>query len=282
MYEDIPVLGVGIGWRRELARHIERHATEIDWCEIISEHYLNVPNEKLQHVRALAERFTLVPHGIDLSIGTDLPIDDDYLAGLERLLDDVDAPWFSDHLCFTRVPGFNIGQLTPLPFTEETAKVVVSKVRALRSRIARPFALENITNAFAMPHSMMSESEFITTVLERADVGLLLDVCNVFINSQNYGYDPFRFIESLPLERVIQVHIAGGHRSNGQWHDSHSFPVHEEVFELLEQVVARAPVKGILLERDDNFPESFQELLYDMSRAREILEQRSPMKMAVS
>jgi uncharacterized protein (UPF0276 family) len=106
--------------------------------------------------------------------------------------------------------------------------------------------------------------------LERADIGMLLDVCNLYFNSVNHGYDPYKFLNSIPLERVVQLHLAGGFRHGKKWVDSHSYPVHEEVFQLTDYIVAHAPVKGILLERDDNYPESFQELLDEMARAREI------------
>jgi uncharacterized protein (UPF0276 family) len=276
MYRNLPVLGVGIGWRQDLADDILRHAEYIDWCEVISEHYVNVAEDKFRQVERLAKTLPLSPHGIDLSIGTDAPIEDDYLDGLERLIDAVRAPWFSDHLCFTRVPGMNIGQLTPLPFTKAAVDLVVGKALKVRERIDTPFLLENITNSFLIPRPEMAETEFINAVLEEADIGMLLDVCNVFVNSQNYGYDPYGFIESLPLARVVHVHIAGGTQIGAHWHDSHSQPVQEEVFQLLEFVMAQAPVKGVLLERDSNFPDSFQELLDDLFRAREIFDRYSP------
>ncbi len=270
MYENLPAIGVGIGWRKEIADGILKNRERIDWCEIITEHYINVTPDKLDHIEKISKIFPLIPHGIDLSIGTDVPIEDEYLAGLEILVERLNPPWVTDHLCFTRVPGVNIGQLTPLQFSERVIEIVVEKVKRVKERINKPFLLENITYYFKIPGSELSESEFITRILEKADVGLLLDVCNLFMNSQNHGYDPYEFLQSIPLERVVQLHIAGGVRHKDKWIDTHSHSVHDEVFELVDYIVEHAPVKGILLERDSNYPASFTEILEELERAREI------------
>jgi uncharacterized protein len=270
MYSDIPTMGVGIGWRREIAQEIMLHKEHIDWCEVIAEHYINVTDDKLEQLSNLARTFPIVPHGIDLSIGTDRPVGAGYLEGLSALVKRLNAPWFTDHLCFTRVDGYNLGQLTPLQFSEETVEIVVRKIKRIKEKIPKPFLLENITYYFQFPGNEMSEPAFMTRVLEEADIGMLLDLCNLYINSINHGYDPYHFLASIPLDRVVQIHIAGGHQHHTKWIDSHSYSVHPEVFRLLEYVVSSAPVKGIILERDDNFPSSFQEVIADLAKAREI------------
>ncbi len=270
MYSSLPVLGVGIGYRKEIAKDIMKHREGIDWCEVIAEHYINVTEDKLDRVERLAQDFPIIPHGIDLSIGTDTPIEESYLEGLQTLISRVNPPWFTDHLCFTRVPGFSIGQLTPLQFSDGVIEIVVNKVKEVKKRINKPFLLENITYYFKIPGSELSEAQFLTRILEAADVGLLLDVCNLYMNSQNHGYDPHQFLKSIPLERVVQLHLAGGVRHNQKWVDSHSHPVHKEVFELMEYIVANAPVKAILIERDSNFPASFTELADELNYARAI------------
>src|SRR5262245_2020365 len=114
MFSEAPMLGVGIGWRKEIAEEILRCREHIDWCEVIAEHYINTTQDKLMHIERVSKSLPIVPHGVDLSIGTDMPIEEDYLSGLATLVELVNAPWFTDHLCFTRTPGYNMGQLTPL------------------------------------------------------------------------------------------------------------------------------------------------------------------------
>lgn len=268
MHSVIPSLGVGLGWRREVAGAIAARPPCVAWCEIIADNFIHATPEQQDPLRNLAGTLPVVPHAVDLSIGTDAPLDEAYLAGLATLVARVDAPWFSDHLCFTQAAGYRLGQLTPLPFSEGAVEVVVRKAKQIKTRISRPFLLENIAYGFRIPYGEMSEAEFITRVLERADTGLLLDLCNVYINAINHRYDPYRFLRSLPLGRVVQIHIAGGELHQGRWIDSHSQAVPDEVFELTEFVLARAPVKGILLERDTNFPASFSALEAELNRAQ--------------
>lgn len=269
-FADLPVLGVGIGWRKEIQQEILANSQHIDWLEIITEHYISQTEDRFRYLRQLAKSMPVIPHGIDLSIGTDVPVEDEYLESLSEIVEGLDAPWFTDHLCFTRVPGVNVGQLTPLQFSKTNVEIVVRKVNQIKSRIKRPFLLENITYQFKIPGGELQEAEFLTRVLEESDIGLLLDVTNLFINSSNHGYDPYRFLEAIPIERVVQLHVAGGEHYNNRWYDTHSMPVHEEVFDLVEYIVSHAPVKGILLERDANYPDSFQELIDDLCRVREV------------
>src|SRR5690606_8432696 len=115
----------------------------------------------------------------------------------------------SDHLCFTMVDHTNLNDLIPLPFTKECVDNIVARVRTVQDVLERPFLLENVTRYVTVSDREMSESEFINTILEEADCGLLLDVTNAYLNSQFHGNDALEFIRSLPLHRVGQMHLAG-------------------------------------------------------------------------
>jgi hypothetical protein len=229
--------------------------------------------EGLDRALPMLARRPLVPHGLELSVGADEPLDLEYCDEMAELVRRVGAPFFSDHLCMTRIGGLEIGQLTPLPFTPATAARCAAKAREAEEMVGAPFLLENITYGFEIPGSM-GEAEFIGRVVTGADCGLLLDLTNVFINSQNHRYDPYAFLDALPLSRVIQVHLAGGERHGDRWVDSHSRSVdaHPEVWGLLDHVVRRSPLRAILIERDQRFPDRFEEILSDIERAREIFE----------
>lgn len=279
---ELPNLGVGIGWREAIREEILGHPAGIDWCELISEHFIDVPEDRFAHAVDLAARMPVIPHGVDLSIGTDAPIDLRYVHALKTLIDAVKPGWFSDHLCFTRAEGLNLGQLGPLPFTMEAVDVVCRNIAAVQHHIKTPLILENITYDFVIPGAELSEAAFIAAILERSDIGLLLDVTNLHINSHNHGYDPFRFLSGIPSDRIVQLHVAGGQYRDGKWFDSHSHPVPEAVFELTAFVVARAPVRAILLERDTNFPEDFRDILDELHRARLLLRPGSASRISVA
>lgn len=269
--QDLPVLGIGIGYRPELHREQSRYEDRIDWFELIADRYLRSVPESIERALEMLGRHPLIPHGLEMSVGTDEPLDPGYLGEVNELVHALGAPFYSDHLCMTKAGGLEIGQLTPLPFTEATAERCAAKARQVQRALGVPFLLENISYGFAFP-SPMSEAGFIRRVVTDADCGMLLDLANVFINSQNHRYDPYAFLDALPLERVIQVHLAGGEVHAGRWVDSHSQSVdaHPEVWKLLEFVVQRAPVRAILIERDQNFPTEFAEMLEDIEHAREI------------
>lgn len=212
----------------------------------------------------------MVPHNVVLSVGTDMPLDEDYVDRAARLFERLEAPWYSDHLSFTKVPDIEIGQLTPLWFTRETLDVVVRNVKRIKEHIPIPLLLENITYYFAIPNSEMSEPEFITRALERTDCGLLLDVNNVYINARNHGYDAYEFLDSIPIERAVQVHIAGHRVEDSLIIDSHADKTSPEVLAILKYVVEKAPIKAISLEWDESFPADFGVLLSELEAARSI------------
>lgn len=268
--DQLPRLGVGLGFRRPLARQIIDHAGEIDFLEIISEHYLGFSRYDKRELRELRRRFTLVPHGLSLSPGTLEPADERYLRDVNRLVRKVDAPWWSDHLAMTRAGRIDIGHLAPVPMTREMLEVVCRNITRAKDRVRRPFAIENIAYTLQLPGADVSEAGFISRVLERTDSGLLLDLMNLHANSRNHGYDPYLFLDSIPLRRVVQVHIIGGHYAGGVLVDSHSRPTPEEVWRMLEFVARRTEIKAVLLEWDELFPE-FNVIVEQLERARAIL-----------
>jgi uncharacterized protein (UPF0276 family) len=270
MYDDLPQLGVGLGYRAPLHDDIIANAERIDFLEFISDQYLYRPQERIDELVCLLDTFPLIPHGIGMSVGTASGLDLDYLRRLSELAEQVNAPWYSDHLSFCKVPETDIEQLTPVWFTHESLDVMCRNVRQVKSVSPRPFLLENITYYFPLPGGDMTEAEFTTRVLEDTGTGLLLDVNNVSINSVNLGFDPYEFLASIPLERTVQIHLAGGKQVDELLVDTHSTVVTDQVWDLLGYVLDRAPVKAILLEWDQDWPE-FGVLLDHLDRAREML-----------
>lgn len=271
MLNEIPFLGAGLGFRREIKEEILSAADRIGFLELIADQYIDKPLVREQEAAELSQKFPVVLHGVDLSVGTDCPIDRAYLQGLRRVAEMVRPKWVSDHLCFTRVPGNSLGQLTPLSFHEEVVDIVVSHVRQVAEAFDCPFLLENISYYFVVPPSTMTEAEFITRVVRESGCWLLLDIANIRNNAVNNNYDPYEFIDRIPLDRVVQVHLAGSTYLKGVMIDSHSQPVSPEVFDLLRYAAPRMPaLKGVLVERDQNFPPA-EELFAELDKVREVL-----------
>jgi uncharacterized protein (UPF0276 family) len=266
---ELPALGVGIGFREPFRADLFRHRDGVDFLEITADHYFDSSDEKRAELELLAGHFPIIPHGLDLSLGGAEGIDDDYLEAMAELVKRLTPPWWSEHIAYTRAGGVSIGHLAPLAWTREAVEVVARNVDRVRQRISVPLILENITSPVIVPGGEMDEVEFVTSVLDRTGCGLLCDVTNLYINAVNHGHDLDDVLDRWPWDRVVQLHFAGGHWNNGSLIDSHAHPIPPEVWHVLEAAIARAPVRGIILERDENLP-PFAELLVDLERARTI------------
>jgi uncharacterized protein (UPF0276 family) len=270
-------LGVGLGFREQFRADLFLHQQEIDFLEITADHYLDARPQKLEELKMLKQHFPLVPHSLEMSLGSAEGIDEDYLEKVAELVEFVEPEWFSDHICFTKSGGVKIGHLAPVPYTYEALKVFVRNISKVKNRIKTPFVLENITYMMRFPSSEMSEGEFITRVLEETDCGLLLDVTNLYINARNHVYDWRAFLDELPLERVVQLHFVGLHKHQNLLIDAHANETQSEIWEVFREVCARCDVKGACLERDENFP-PFAEILNELKTARGLLENQNIKK----
>ena len=263
-------LGAGISMRRAYVADAIVNPGALDLIEIVAEHYFSPAPRLNDQLAALAARFTVVPHGLDLSLGSAGGVSKNHVRKLRELVECSAAPYWSEHIAFTRAGGRSLGHLAPLPFTREALDALFFNIARVREEIGVPLILENIASPFDMPRAEMDEAEFLTRLIERTACGLLLDVANLYYNARNRGCDPFKVLERYPLHAVVQCHLAGGHRIGAEWVDSHAFRVPPEIWELFEVVARRAPVQAVIIERDENLP-PFAELADEVARAREVL-----------
>lgn len=246
-------LGLGIGWRPELALSIDRRR-DLGFIELVAEDIAaNAPlPEPIEQLRRRG--VVVIPHGVTLSLGGAEPLDCRRLDHLARLAERVNAPLVSEHLAFVRAGGHESGHLLPLPRTREAVDIVIENVRQAQRVLPVPLALENIATLFDWPHPEMDEAAFVTEILERTDALLLLDLENVYANIRNHGGDAWKFLDQLPLDRLAYVHVAGGIERDGIYHDTHAHDVPAGVLDLVSELCVRVSVPGIMLERDDHFP----------------------------
>jgi uncharacterized protein (UPF0276 family) len=270
MIKNLPKLGIGIGFREPLRADIFLHQDKIDFLEITADHYFDAAPKKLDELELLKSHFKLIPHGLNLSLGSAEGIDEEYLDKFARLVDYVQPAWFSDHICFTKSGGTEIGHLAPVPYTTEAVKVFARNISRVKEKINTPLILENITYMVRFPSSQMSEGEFIRRILEETDCGLLLDITNLYINAKNHNFCWRKFLDELPIERIVQLHFVGLHRRDGKLIDAHAHKTNNEIWEVFREVCLRTNIKGAILERDENFP-PFAEILEEIETARSLL-----------
>ncbi|MCX4547453.1 MULTISPECIES: DUF692 domain-containing protein [unclassified Streptomyces] len=252
-------LGIGIGWRPEIAGAVEG-LPGIDWVEVVAENIC--PGHLPDSLRRLRERgVTVVPHGVSLGIGgAGRPADDRLDALAERALF-LGSPLVTEHLAFVRAGGpltasteLEAGHLLPVPRTWDALHVLCENVRIAQDSLPVPLALENIAALISWPGEELTEGQFLAELVERTGVRLLIDVANLHTNHVNRGEDPATALDELPVEAIAYVHVAGGVEKDGVWHDTHAHPVTGPVLDVLAQLRARVDPPGVLLERDDDFP----------------------------
>ena len=248
--------GIGLGLRSAFIEQIDGGEADgaVAFLEVSPENYLWRGGRAVDQLARIRDRFPLLGHGLGMNLGGVDPLDDRFFAELRRFLDAHPTPWYSDHLCMCH-RGAEFHDLLPVPFSSESAVRVASRIREAADRVERPMLFENISYYLPMGEAQLSEAEFVSLVCEEADCGLLLDVNNAYVNAQNHGFDPYAWLERIPLERVRQLHIAG----HEAWDertliDTHGASVKEEVQAMMAWVVERIGPVPVLLERDNHIP----------------------------
>ncbi|MFJ5636361.1 DUF692 family multinuclear iron-containing protein [Streptomyces goshikiensis] len=249
-------LGVGIGWRPEIADAVER-LPGLDWVEVVAENIC--PGHLPDSLLRLRERgVRVVPHGVSLGLGGAHRPDPEKLAALGERAVALGAPLVTEHIAFVRTttpaPALEAGHLLPVPRTRDALDVLCENVRIAQDALPVPLALENIAALFSWPGEEMTEGRFLSELVERTGVRLLIDVANLHTNRVNRGEDPAAVLDAIPLEALAYVHVAGGFERDGVWHDTHAHPVPGVVLDVLAQLRRRVDPPGVLLERDDDFP----------------------------
>ena len=262
---------VGLGFRRDLAESILGAPTSsFDFMEVAPENFLGFGGQRRRLLARLQERWPILAHGLALSLGGHDPWDSSHLDELAAFMEEIETPHYSDHLCLSSAQGSHSHELLPLPLTREKARHLADRIREISGTMPIPFAVENISAYGRWPEDELTEAEFVTEVIERADCGLLLDVNNLFVNASNFGFKAEEMLDRMPLEATVQIHIAGHTlRQDGLRIDTHAEPIIEDVYSLLRRALPRTGPVPILLERDDRFP-PLSELLEEVEAIRRI------------
>lgn len=296
------VNGVGLGLRWDFIDEILEKRPALDFVEVSPENYMGRGghfDEALDRATAI---WPMVSHGLTMSIGGVDPLRDDYLSGLRAFLDRVKSPWHSDHMCFSTYGGVVLHDLLPIPFKESEVGRIADRIKEAQDALGRPMAVENVSFYLHPGKREMSEAEFLSRVCEAADCGLMLDVNNAWVNATNFGFDVDEWMAAAPLDRVVQMHVAGHDWfTEGGWEmgesprdlsdrerklivDTHGSDCSGEVLALLERTLERTGPVPVLLERDQAIP-ALGDLLAEVAKIKVIWERavaKSPKAAKVS
>lgn len=266
-------IGFGIGLRPDHYAEIDANPPDIDWLEIISEDFLVEGGRPLYYLDRIREHFPMAMHGVSMSIGGSDPLDMNYLKRLRNLMHRVEPLWVSDHLCWTGVDDINLHDLMPMPYIEEAIDHVVERVKRVQDFLGQRILLENVSCYLNYNASTMPEWEFISTIAERADCLILLDVNNIYVNAFNHGFNAQDYLNGIPIDRVQQFHLAGHKNYSRYIIDTHDENIIPQVWELYKSAVDRFGDVATLIERDDNIP-PLSELIRECHRAKELAVQQ--------
>ena len=259
--------GFGLGLRTQHYNDFLDAPQPVDWLEVISDNYMVDGGKPLAVLDRIRADYPMAMHGVSLSIGAIKGLDTDYLNRLRALEQRIEPMWVSDHLCWTGVHGRKLHDLMPLPFTQEALNVIERNVHRAQDALQRPLVLENVSSYVEFTTSEMTEWEFLTEICKATGCNLLLDINNIYVSAFNHGFSPLDFINGIPVDSVIQFHLAG-HQDNGNHLiDTHDHPVCDGVWDLYQQALKHFGDVPTMIERDDNIP-PLSELLAELDIAR--------------
>jgi len=250
------IKGIGLGLRYDMATELlDRLPESVAWVELHPENYIARGGRYQEILEEARAHWPVVTHGLSTCLGSVEPFERRYLNELGAFLRDLEVPWHSEHLCLGGVDDRFFHDLLPLPFTSEAVGIASERLIEVRDAIGIPLALENVSYYAPQSPDGLTEADFVVEVLENADAKLLLDVNNIYVNSCNFGFDPKAYIDKIPTDRVVQIHVAGHLvREDGLRIDTHGEPIPDDVYELLAYTLRKTGPVPVLLERDNNVP----------------------------
>lgn len=268
----LPNLGFGMGLRTKHFSHItENRPDSVDWFEIISENFMDTDGRQKRVLEKVNQKYPIVMHGVSLSIGSTDSLNKEYLEKLKKLAEWIKPAWVSDHLCWTGINNTDTHDLLPVPYTKDALEHIVGRIKNVQDFLGRPLVLENPSTYLEFKASQIPEWEFIAEMADKSDCALLLDVNNVYVSCFNHGWDEKTYIDSLPKDRIVQIHIAGHENKGNHIVDTHEGPIIDPVWALYNYVIATLGQISTLVEWDTNIPD-FETVAEEVTRARKFAE----------
>ncbi|MDF2939521.1 MAG: hypothetical protein K0R66_163 [Gammaproteobacteria bacterium] len=261
---------VGVGLRSQHYSYILEHSPKVSWFEILTDNYLDHSSPAFDKLLRIREQYPFIMHGVGLSIGGSDPLNLAYLKQMKALAQSLEPAFISDHFCWTSYQGRYSHELLPLPYTNEAIKHIVARVLEVQDFLKRPILLENISSYLHFECSEMSEAEFINNIARQSGCGILLDINNIYVNSQNHGFQALEYLQNISTEVVKQFHLAGYEKTEKFLIDNHGAPVYPEVWALYRSAVERFGAKPTCIEWDNHVP-TWQVLMEENHKAQAIL-----------
>lgn len=266
-YTSQKIEGVGLGLRNQHFQYIIENKPDVPWFEVLADNFINNDGPPLDYLQEIKQHYPMVLHSVGMSIGSTDPLNQNYFKQYKKLVENINPPYVSDHLCWISIDDQYFHDLLPLPYTEPVANYVAKRIQQIQDLIGYPLIIENVSSYLTYKESKMPEWEFLSLVAEKANCGILLDINNIYVSSVNHKFDPEIYINAIDPSRVKQFHLAGYTDRGTHLIDTHSDVVSDPVWELYKKAAKRFKAVPTLIEWDADIPE-FSVLEKEAERAR--------------
>lgn len=257
---------VGIGLRTPYAAWIRQLPAEIDVLEITAEHFFE---QRPRWLTRVARHYPILLHGLSLSLGSMQPLDPEKLERWRLMCDWLQPQYVTEHASFVESETIGLGHLSPIPWSQAFVRSMSQKIDQWQSCCQRQVLLENITSHLVLPGEM-GEPEFLNEVCQKSGCGVLLDITNLYVNSQNHQFDPYRWLDRLALENVKQIHLVGFHQTQQGLEDFHNSSIQPPLYALLEYLLERVRPEYVIVERDSDIP-SVSDMIGELMTVRSVV-----------
>ncbi len=262
----------GVGLRLPHLAEVAAGAPASTWLEVHPENFLANPHAR-ELLLNIAQRHALSLHSVGLSVGSIAGVDREHLARIRRLVDELEPILVSGHLAWSTHRGVYLNDLLPLPYNEETLRVVAAHVHEVQDALGRPYVVENPASYVGFANSTLTETDFLAELVARTGCQLLCDVSNAYLSAANMGYDAYAYIDAFPAHAVAEMHLGGFTREADEATpggeiliDTHAGAIAEPAWDLYAHALRRFGSRPTLIEWDNDLP-SFSQLLAEASRA---------------
>lgn len=275
----------GVGLRLPHLAEVAATRPSAAWLEIHPENFLANPHA-MELLQDIARDYPISVHTVGVSIGSSGGIDHEHLRRVRTLVETIDPVLVSGHLAWSTHEGEYLNDLLPLPYDEETLRLVTRHIDEVQQGLGRPYLVENPSSYVGFGTSTMTEVEFLSELVRRSGCKLLCDVSNIHLSAHNMHFDPYAYIDALPAGAIGEMHLGGFAVEEDEANpggtllvDTHSTIIAEPAWNLYAHAVRRFGVQPTLIEWDNDLP-TFATIMNEAMRADSIaadaLDRRQP------
>lgn len=251
---------IGIGLRSPHYYKLLEEMPDIDWLEVHTENFMLRGGPLLDLLYSIGEHYPLSFHGVGLSLGSAQGLCQDHLKRIKTLLKRFNPVLISDHLSWSTSENIYLPDLLPVPYNQESLRIIADNVDHAQNYLQRTLLLENTSSYLEFNTSTHSEADFLTELVKRTGAKILLDVNNIYVSCHNHGLNAQEYINAIPNEAIQEIHLAGHSilaqdEENFLRIDTHDNYVCPEVWELYQFAIQQIGLVPTLLEWDANIPD---------------------------